>query len=108
MLMCPSWIDYRHINVKAEFMPVCVMMGIVVMATMFGAHTAKQQLLHSPNVHLRKKKREMMQEVYQPEQVLEESDKYLHNSFFHRVAHIQDHSTNPIPDTIHGLALLRY
>ncbi|THU43945.1 hypothetical protein C4D60_Mb02t02200 [Musa balbisiana] len=47
---------------KAEFTPIGVMLGLVLMALTIGAHTAKQQLVHSPGARVSKKKREMMSE----------------------------------------------
>lgn len=50
-----------------------------------------QQLGRSPNVRVKKSRREAVSEVEEPELVLEEADKFLKNSFFH------DHSVMDDP-----------
>ncbi|KAF8408529.1 hypothetical protein HHK36_007685 [Tetracentron sinense] len=78
-------------SVKGEFAPVYVALGMVVLALSIGAHTAKQQLMHSPAVHVSKKKREIMVEVEDPDHVVDEADKFINKSFFRKVAHIQEY-----------------
>ncbi|CAL9078652.1 unnamed protein product [Musa textilis] len=47
---------------KAEFTPIGVMLGLLLMALSIGAHTGRQQLVHSPGVRVSKKKRELTAE----------------------------------------------
>ncbi|CAL9135897.1 unnamed protein product [Musa acuminata var. zebrina] len=75
---------------KAEFTPIGVMLGLVLMALTIGAHAAKQQLAHSPGARVSKKKREMMAEVVEPEHVAGEADRFVTKSFSRKVAHLQD------------------
>uniref|UniRef100_A0A7N0U9I9 Uncharacterized protein n=1 Tax=Kalanchoe fedtschenkoi TaxID=63787 RepID=A0A7N0U9I9_KALFE len=64
---------------------------MVLVAFGIGIHTAKHQILHSPEVKVAKKKRESVVEVEDPDQVVSSVDKYINNSFFRKVAHVQDH-----------------
>ncbi|CAL9132622.1 unnamed protein product [Musa acuminata var. zebrina] len=75
---------------KAEFTPIAVVFGLVVVALSIGAHTAKQQLVHSPSVWVSKKKRESIPEVEMPDQVVGEAGRFVNKSFLRKVAHIQD------------------
>ncbi|XP_064941416.1 uncharacterized protein LOC108951859 [Musa acuminata AAA Group] len=75
---------------KAEFTPIGVMLGLVLMALTIGAHAANQQLAHSPGARVSKKKREMMAEVEEPEHVAGEADRFVTKSFSRKVAHLQD------------------
>ena len=93
--------------IKAEFAPVYMVMGMVVVAIGIGVHTAKQQLLHAPSVTFNKKKRENMAEVYDPEAAFNSADKFLTKSFLRKIAHIQD-DQKTIPDPQRGDAFTRY
>ncbi|XP_062091488.1 uncharacterized protein LOC133797562 [Humulus lupulus] len=81
---------------KGDFVPVYVAVGMIGLSLMFGLHTAKQQLMHSPNVFVKKKRRETLPEVAEPEYVLDCADKFMHKSFFRKVAHVQDPQMNYI------------
>ncbi|RWW20542.1 hypothetical protein BHE74_00021478 [Ensete ventricosum] len=63
---------------------------MVVAALAIGAHTAKQQLVHSPGVWVNKKKRESIPEVEMPDQVAGQAGRFVDKSFLRKVAHIQD------------------
>lgn len=63
---------------------------MVGVAMALGAHTALQQLARSPSVHVNKKKRESVPEVYQPDQTIDNADRFINHSMLRKVAHIQD------------------
>nr|CAD1839012.1 unnamed protein product [Ananas comosus var. bracteatus] len=75
---------------KGEFMPVYVVLGMITAAALMGAHTAKQQLVHSPNVRVNKKRRETLPEVDDPDRITCQSDRFVRKSFLRKVAHLQD------------------
>lgn len=85
---------------KAEFAPIYMVLGMVVVAVSIGTHTAKQQLMHSPTVYLSKKRRESMPEVEDPDRVISSADKFVNKSFLRKVAHIQDNKPT-LPDPVH-------
>lgn len=76
-----------------------VVMGMVAVAMVFGTHTAKQQLMHNPSVHVSKKKRESMPEVDDPDSAIRSADKFVNKSFFRKVAHIQENK-QVLPDPV--------
>ena len=80
--------------VKGEFVPVYIVVGLVALQMTIGLHTAKQQLMHAPNVSVRKRRRETLPEVAEPEHVLNEAEEFLKKSFLRRVAHVQDPEHN--------------
>jgi hypothetical protein len=84
---------------KAEFAPIYMVMGMVVVAVSIATHTAKQQLMHSPTVHVSKKRRESLPEVEDPDGVLSSADKFVNKSFLRKVSHIQD-SKPTLPDPV--------
>ncbi|XP_059448903.1 uncharacterized protein LOC132180074 isoform X2 [Corylus avellana] len=84
---------------RAEFAPIYMVMGMVVVAMSIATHTAKQQLMHSPAVHVSKKRRESLPEVEDPDGVLSSADKFVNKSFLRKVAHIQD-SKPTLPDPV--------
>ncbi|RRT74070.1 hypothetical protein B296_00013355 [Ensete ventricosum] len=75
---------------KGEYTPIAVVFGMVVAALAIGAHTAKQQLVHSPGVWVNKKKRESIPEVEMLDQVAGQAGRFVDKSFLRKVAHIQD------------------
>lgn len=75
---------------KGDFVPVYVAIGMICLSTMLGLYTAKHQLLYSPNVFVKKQRRETLPEVVEPDHVLEDTDKFVKKSFFRKVAHVQD------------------
>ena len=78
---------------KAEYAPIAIVGGMVAVALAIATHTAKQQLLHSPTVHVNKKKRETMPEVENPHQTLASASKFIDKSFLRNIAHIQENKT---------------
>ncbi|KAL6003538.1 hypothetical protein ACLOJK_023770 [Asimina triloba] len=73
-----------------EMVPIAIVAGMVVVAIAIGAHTAKQQLLHSPSVHITKKKRETMPELVDPDATAVSGGKFIGKSFLRKVAQIQE------------------
>lgn len=81
--------------------------GMVVVAASMAIHTAKQQLRHSPAVHVNKRRRETIPEVEEPESVINSADKFLNKSFLRKVAHIQE-SPRTLPDPVRANPYTRY
>ena len=73
-----------------DFVPVYVAVGMIGLAALLGLHTGKQQLLHSPNVFVKKRHHHTLLEVVEPEHVLKDAEKFIKKSFFRKFAHIQD------------------
>ncbi|KAL5700548.1 hypothetical protein ACHQM5_025975 [Ranunculus cassubicifolius] len=94
----PSW------SIKGDYVPVYVALGLIVLALSFGGHTAMQQFKYSPAVQVSKKKRQEVPEVEEPEYVVGEAKKFIDNSFFRKVAHIQayDKEHQNSPDSMRG------
>ncbi|URD88237.1 hypothetical protein MUK42_26617 [Musa troglodytarum] len=93
---------------KAEFTPIGVMLGLLLMALSIGAHTGRQQLVHSPGVRVSKKKRELTAEVEEPEHVAGEADRFVTKSFSRKVAHLQDFDavrSDPSPPSIRSISV---
>ncbi|KAK2974144.1 hypothetical protein RJ640_021435 [Escallonia rubra] len=90
-----------------EFMPVYVAVGMVLLSVSIGTFTALHHLRHSPNVHVRKSRRETMPELCDPDRTVKEGDEFIKKSFFRKVAHVQDFNLkDPVmPDPIRGDAL---
>ncbi|KAL5098640.1 hypothetical protein RYX36_002967 [Vicia faba] len=90
----------RSSTLKAELTPVYIVCGMVGVAVMFASHTAYQQLARSPTVHVNKKRRESLPEVYDPDRTIDSADKFINGSFFRKITHIQD--SNPtVHDPVH-------
>ncbi|KDP22516.1 hypothetical protein JCGZ_26347 [Jatropha curcas] len=87
-------------TIKGEYVPVYVAIGLIALSVSLGLYTAKQQILHSPNVRVKKKRRETIPEVEDPDSVVDEADKFLKKSFFRKVAHVQefDSGLQSLPD----------
>ncbi|CAI0428114.1 unnamed protein product [Linum tenue] len=75
---------------RGEFMPVYVALGMITVAVTLGLYTAKEQIMHAPNVRVRKRERERVSEVVEPDRVAVEGDKFVKGSFFRKVAHVQE------------------
>ncbi|KAM0979179.1 hypothetical protein ACFX2I_015011 [Malus domestica] len=75
---------------RGDFVPVYVAVGMIALSVALGLHTAKQHLRYNPHVYVKKNRRETLPEVVEPERVVEESDKFIQNSFFRKVAHVQE------------------
>ncbi|KAJ4720353.1 NADH-ubiquinone reductase complex 1 MLRQ subunit [Melia azedarach] len=91
--------SYNKFSATGEFAPVYVVLGMLMIALSIGAHTAKQQIAHCPNVCVTKKKRGSISEVEEPDHVVTTADKFVNKSFLRKVAHIQDHNRT-IPDPV--------
>ncbi|XP_028062813.1 uncharacterized protein LOC114266121 [Camellia sinensis] len=91
--------------VRGEFIPVYVAVGMIAMSASLGLTTALHQLMYSPNVRVKKSRRETVPEVVEPELVVDESDKYIKKSLFRKVAHIQE--VDVIPEHAHREILTR-
>uniref|UniRef100_A0A7N0UA20 Uncharacterized protein n=1 Tax=Kalanchoe fedtschenkoi TaxID=63787 RepID=A0A7N0UA20_KALFE len=81
---------------KADFAPIYMVLGMVVVAVSIGVHTAKQQIMHAPGVKVAKKKRETISEIDDPDVTVSSADKFISKSFLRKVAHIQE-SERPDP-----------
>jgi len=81
-------------KVRGDFVPVYVAIGMITVAISLGLYTAKQQVLYAPNVRVRKKTRETVPEVVDPDKVVDEADKFIKKSFFRKVAHVQEFDHN--------------
>lgn len=94
---------------KGEFFPVYVAIGMITLSAAFGIHTARHQLSRSPNVYVKKSRRETVPEVVEPEQVVEDAHNFINKSFFRKVAHVQDVDRQEVmPDPIRGDVFVRY
>ncbi|KAJ0053089.1 hypothetical protein Pint_01308 [Pistacia integerrima] len=92
--------DYGHFQehqqrsktkaIRGDFVPVYVAIGMIVLSTTLGLHTVMQQLRYSPGVRVKKKERETLPEVFLPDKVVDEADKFKKKSFFRKVAHVQE------------------
>nr|KYP48986.1 hypothetical protein KK1_029286 [Cajanus cajan] len=108
MKACAGAGDYGHVeqhgkSAKQDFVPIYVAIGMIGLSTGLGAHTAWHHLRNSPGVHVKKQRRETLPEVVEPDHVAEESDKFIKQSFFRKVAHVQERSYpdhNQIPNPI--------
>ena len=95
-------------SVKGDFVPVYVALGMIVMSLTIGLHTAAHELMYSPEVHLRKSRRETLPEVEDPDTVVDEGDKFIKKSWFRKMAHVQDLDLLPRPTPIHEDPLTMY
>lgn len=75
---------------KGDFVPVYVAVGMITLSVTLGLLTAKQHLMYNPQVFVRKEKRETLPEVLEPDNVLDETEKFMKKSFFRKVAHVQE------------------
>ncbi|KAK2634739.1 hypothetical protein Ddye_029531 [Dipteronia dyeriana] len=90
--------SYNKYAVTGEFAPVYMVLGLLTVALTIGTHTAKQQLVHCPNVSVSKKKRRSLSEVEDPDRAVNSSDKFLNKSFLRKMANIQEHN-RVLPDS---------
>lgn len=87
--------------VNGDFVPVFVAIGMIFVSVSLGLYTAKQQIFYSPNVRVKKKIRETIPEVVDPDKVAEDAEKFMKKSFFRKIAHIQEFDNRHIiPDPI--------
>ncbi|CAK8539179.1 unnamed protein product [Lathyrus sativus] len=87
-------------SLKAELTPVYIVCGMVGVAVIFASHTAYQQLARSPTVHVNKKRRESLPEVFDPDRTINSADKFINGNFFRKITHIQD-SKPTVHDPVH-------
>ncbi|KAJ6326409.1 hypothetical protein OIU76_003744 [Salix suchowensis] len=97
--------DSRY-AVAGEYAPIYVMAGMVTAAVAMAVHTMKQQLVHSPGVSVKKKRRESVVEVDDPDMAVADASKFLKKSFLRKVAHIQEHNRT-LPDPTRANALTK-
>ncbi|KAK7366566.1 hypothetical protein VNO80_08559 [Phaseolus coccineus] len=90
----------RMSTIKAEFAPVYIVGGFVCVAVAIGSHTAYQQLVRSPTVHVNKNRRETLPEVSDPDRTLNSATKFIDGSFLRKVSHIQENKAT-LNDTVH-------
>ncbi|CAH9086277.1 unnamed protein product [Cuscuta epithymum] len=83
---------------SGDAMPLWMMAGFVSVVLFMGVHTAKNQLIHSPSVQVKKKKRENLVEVDDPKTVVGSADKFVNKSFLRKVGQIQDPETRVLKD----------
>lgn len=99
--------DSRISTLKAELTPVYMVCGMVVMAVAMASHTAFQQLVRSPTVHVNKKRRESLPEVSDPDRTINSATKFIDGSFLRKVSQIQE--KNPtVHDPVHPDPFTRY
>ncbi|KVI06129.1 uncharacterized protein LOC112510263 [Cynara cardunculus var. scolymus] len=95
--------DRKPRAVKGEYVPVYISLGLIMLSVSIGVFTATHQLKRSPNVFVKKSKRESLPELVEPEKVADESDEFIKKSFFRKIAHVQDADRQDIvPDPIRG------
>lgn len=73
-----------------EWAPVMVLGGFMAVVVAIAGHSLWQQMAYSPAVHLTKKKRESMPEVYNPDVVVGSADNFVNKSFLRKVGNIQE------------------
>lgn len=78
------------VKVKGGFVPVYVALGMILLQASLALHIAKQHLMYSPSVRVKKKLRETMPEVDYPDKVVDDAYKFTGNSFFRKAAHIHE------------------
>ncbi|KAL6497139.1 hypothetical protein OROGR_029068 [Orobanche gracilis] len=81
-----------------EFIPVYVLFGFIALQASFGLFTVFHQMARSPNVFLKKSRRETIPEVVEPERVAEDGERFVKQSFFRKIAHIQDFDRQEVMD----------
>ncbi|KAL3818461.1 hypothetical protein ACJIZ3_004366 [Penstemon smallii] len=88
---------------KGGYVPVCVAIGMIGLSGSFGLYTVWHTLGNCPDVFLKKSRRETVPEVEEPERVAEQAEKFVKQSFFRKVAHVQDFDRQEVmPDPIRG------
>lgn len=75
----------RKTSVKADFTPVYVAPGLIILQISLGLASTKQQLLYAPNVRVKK-----IPQVVVPDKVDDEGKKFIEKSFYRKAAHIQE------------------
>ncbi|KAK6147920.1 hypothetical protein DH2020_018832 [Rehmannia glutinosa] len=83
---------------QGDFVPVYVAAGMIALQMGFGLFTVFHQMVRAPNVTLKKSRRETIPEVVEPERVAEDGERFLKQSFFRKIAHIQDFDRQEVMD----------
>ncbi|KAK9684382.1 hypothetical protein RND81_10G206000 [Saponaria officinalis] len=84
-----------------DYVPVYVALGMITLSLSLGLYTAKQELLHGPDVRVKKSRRETLPEVVEPDYVAREAEDFIKKSLFRKVAHVQEFET-PISNPLRG------
>ncbi|KFK25122.1 hypothetical protein AALP_AA8G068600 [Arabis alpina] len=75
---------------KGDFIPIYVSIGMISLSVSFGLYTAYLHLHENPSVRVKKKTREIVPEVEDPDRVLNEADRFANRSWFRKIAHVQE------------------
>ncbi|KAH9618172.1 hypothetical protein KSS87_004345 [Heliosperma pusillum] len=84
-----------------DYVPVYVALGMITLSLSLGLYTAKQELLHGPDVRVKKTRRETLPEVVEPDTVAREAEDFVKKSLFRKVAHVQEFETT-LPNPVRG------
>ncbi|KAL9327903.1 hypothetical protein ACSQ67_002906 [Phaseolus vulgaris] len=85
---------------------------MVCVAVAIGSHTAFQQLVRCPTVHVNKNRRETLPEVSDPDRTINSATKFIDGSFLRKVSHIQENKAtlndpvHPNPFTRNGVTIV--
>ncbi|CAN1317873.1 hypothetical protein LINPERPRIM_LOCUS30599 [Linum perenne] len=94
---------------RGDYFPVYVALGFIVMSTTMGVHTLMHHIRNNPSVRVKKKLRYTRPEVVDPDKVVDESLRFLCNSWFRKLAHVQEFNSRiqnlPYPETTDVYAL---
>ncbi|XP_057791448.1 uncharacterized protein LOC131008553 isoform X2 [Salvia miltiorrhiza] len=91
------------LGARGDMFPVLMAVGMISLSAGFGLFTAWHQLGRGPNLYVKKSRRETIPEVVEPEHVAEEAEKFVKQSFFRKVAHIQElDRQNVMSDPLRG------
>lgn len=86
---------------KGDFIPIYVSIGMISLSVSFGLYTAYLHLHENPGVRVKKKTRETVPEVEDPDKVLNEADRFANRSWFRKIAHVQEFDKHDVvPDPI--------
>lgn len=80
--------------------------GMIALSASFGLYTVWHQLGEAPNVFLKKSRRESLPEVEEPDRVAADAERFIKQSFFRKIAHMQDVDRQEVP--IRGDVFNRY
>lgn len=83
---------------KGDFIPVYVSIGMISLSVSFGLYTAYHHLHENPSVRVKKKTREIVPEVEDPDKVLNEADRFANRSWFRKIAHVQEFDKQDVID----------
>ncbi|KAL8460180.1 hypothetical protein ACS0TY_031133 [Phlomoides rotata] len=93
---------------KGDYFPLLVSAGMICLSASFGLYTVWHQLGEAPNVFVNKSRRGTLPEVVEPERVAADAERFVKQSFFRKIAHIQDVDRQEVmDDPIRGDVLTR-